>query len=286
MRFRLAVQHLLLFRSTPRTRLKQVEGWSVCRRSRDRALIQSILPLVTGNRMSGLTAVAVMVGLTSVLASILVVANRWLSVPVDERAVRVDQMLPHTNCGACGYPGCRAFAEALIRGEVLPGKCSVSTDEEQARIAAFLGIEVGDRRRFIARLACAGGNNVAPNRAHYEGERTCGAAALVSGGGKACFWGCLGLADCERACEFNAISMNENALPVVDETRCTGCGDCVEACPKDLFSLQLIDQRLWVACSSQAEGDEVLSQCEVGLSLIHISEPTRHICLSRMPSSA
>ncbi len=177
--------------------------------------------------------------------------------------MQVEQMLPHTNCGACGYPGCRAFAEALVSGEALPGKCTVSTPAEHARIASYLGVDVGAEEKQVARLACAGGNNVARNRAHYEGLESCAAAALVAGGGKACFWGCLGLADCELACDFDAIEMDPHQLPVVAEDRCTACGDCVEACPKDLFSLHAVSHRLWVACSSLAEGDDILADCEV-----------------------
>ena len=58
--------------------------------------------------------------------------------------------------------------------------------------------------------------------------------------------------------------MNEHALPVVNEAKCTACGDCVEACPKDLFSIQPVNNRLWVACKSLANGDEVLEACDVG----------------------
>ncbi len=211
-----------------------------------------------------LNAVATIGGLTIVLASLLVVANRWLHVEQDPRIDVVEGMLPHTNCGACGFPGCRAFAEALVARETLPGKCSVSAPSEHVRIASYLGVDVGAQERRVARLACAGGNNVARNRAHYEGMGSCAAAALVAGGGKACFWGCLGLADCERACDFDAIEMNAHQIPVVSEDRCTACGDCVEACPKDLFSLHAVSHRLWVACASLAEGDEVLEACEVG----------------------
>jgi Na+-translocating ferredoxin:NAD+ oxidoreductase RNF subunit RnfB len=211
-----------------------------------------------------LTAAGALGGLTFVLASLLVIASRKLHVEEDPRIDAVEEMLPHVNCGACGLPGCRPFAEALVSGEALPVSCSVSSEPARARIAAFLGIEVGKQERKVARLACAGGANVARNHAHYDGLMSCGAAAQVAGGGKGCFWGCLGLADCERACGFDAIRMNAQSLPVVDEARCTACGDCVDACPKDLFSLHPQSHRLWVACSSLESGDEMLEDCQVG----------------------
>lgn len=210
-----------------------------------------------------LTAVAAIGGLAIVLATLLAVANRKLYVQEDPRIDAVEDLLPHANCGACGFPGCRPFAEALVQGRVLPGRCSVSDDDGRAAIATFLGVDVGAEEKRVARLACAGGTNVAQNRSHYLGLQSCAAEALVAGGGKSCFWGCLGLADCERACNFAAIAMDAHGLPVVDEDRCTACGDCVVACPKDLFSLHAISHRLWVACKSQAAGDEILADCQV-----------------------
>ena len=210
-----------------------------------------------------LTAIAAMGGLTLVLATALVLANRRLYVAEDPRIDLVEAMLPLTNCGGCGYPGCRPFAEALVGGKVLPGKCNVSSQVEQARIASYLGVDVGAEEKRMARLACAGGGNVSRNHAQYEGLKSCAGAALVAGGGKGCFWGCLGLGDCESACDFDAIEMNPHRLPVVDEDRCTACGDCVTACPKDLFSLQPLSRRLWVACRSRAEGDGILEDCQV-----------------------
>jgi len=133
-----------------------------------------------------LTAVTAIGGLTFLLASMLILANRKLYVE--------EEMLPHTNCGACGYPGCRPFAEALVSGAAPPGKCTVSNDEGRQAIAGFLGVVVGEQTRIVARLACAGGVNVARNRAHYDGTRSCLAAAQVAGGGKGCFWGYVKLA--------------------------------------------------------------------------------------------
>jgi len=211
-----------------------------------------------------LTAVGALGGLTLLLATGLIMANRKLHVVEDPRFDAVEDMLPGTNCGACGSPGCRAFAEALVAGDALPGKCTVSSDENRAAIAAYLGVDVGAEERRVARLACAGGSNVARNHARYTGDPSCRSAALVAGGGKGCFWGCLGLGDCERVCDFDAIRMDENALPVVDEALCTACNDCVEICPKDLFSIHPASHRLWVACKNLEFGDDILDDCEVG----------------------
>lgn len=211
-----------------------------------------------------LTAVGAIALLTLLLATLLIVANRALYVPEDPRIDIVEGLLPHANCGACGFPGCRPFAEALVSGGVLPGKCTVNSEAGRDVIAQFLDVDPGQEEKRVARLACAGGTNVAPNRARYDGRQTCRAAALVSGGGKSCFWGCLGLADCEVVCDFDAILMDRHGIPIVDEEKCTACGDCVEVCPKDLFSLEPISHRLWVACRSLEEGDEVLLDCQVG----------------------
>ena len=210
-----------------------------------------------------LTSIGALGGLSLLLVTLLVLAHRKLHVDEDPRIDEVEQMLPHANCGACGFPGCRPFAEALVTGAASPGKCSVSTDDGRVRIAAFLGVDVGAEEKRVARLACAGGTNVARNRAHYEGLESCRAAAQVAGGGKGCFWGCLGLADCAVVCDFDAIRMDAHSLPVVDEAKCTACGDCVEACPKDLFSIHPVSHRLWVACRSLEAGDELLADCEV-----------------------
>lgn len=210
-----------------------------------------------------LIAISALGGLTLLLAIMLIMANKKLYVYEDPRIDEVEDMLPHANCGACGYPGCRPFAEALVSQEALPGKCTVSSEEERAAIADYLGVSLGAEEKQVARLACEGGINVARNRANYQGIPTCQGASLVSGGGKGCFWGCLGHGDCERVCDFDAIIMNEFGLPVVDEEKCTACGDCVEVCPKDLFTLQPVSRRLWVACKNLEAGDGILEDCQV-----------------------
>lgn len=210
-----------------------------------------------------MTAVGFMAVLGLLLAGVLAVANRRLYVYEDPRIDQVEAMLPSANCGSCGTAGCRAFAEKLVSGELQPGLCTVNPNEANQMIANFLGVELGSQEKRVARLACAGGSNVATRRASYSGLDSCRAAAMVAGGGKGCAWGCLGLGDCAKVCEFDALTMNAHELPVVDVERCTACGDCVEICPRDLFSLHAISHRLWVACKSLEKGDRAEADCAV-----------------------
>lgn len=206
---------------------------------------------------------AFMAALGSVLAWFLAMASKRLYVLEDPRIDEVEACLPHSNCGACGTAGCRNFAEQVVCGGIVPAKCSVNPPEMNAYIAGMLGVAMGEVEKQVARLACAGGHHVARMRARYAGLQSCRAAVAVSGGGKDCAWGCLGLGDCERVCGFEVIRMNGLGLPVVDAALCTACGDCVEACPKTLFSLQPIAHKLWMACKNQADGDTAESQCAV-----------------------
>ncbi len=212
---------------------------------------------------NALPAVLFMVGLGVLLAAVIAMAVRKLYVYEDPRIDDVEEMLPAVNCGACGYPGCRAFAEAVVKGDAPPSKCTVNPPEANQEIADFLGVSLGKQEKIVARLACAGGTHVAKMRARYAGLNTCAAAVVSGGGGKACAWGCLGLADCEVACDFDAIYMDEFGLPVVVEDKCTACNDCVVACPLDLFSLHPVSHKLWVACKNLEKGDAALAECEV-----------------------
>jgi len=210
-----------------------------------------------------LHAIMILGGVGLVFAVFLALANRKLWVWEDPRIDAVAAMLPSANCGACGLPGCRAFAEQAVEGRVKPSQCTVSSDTVHQSIASFLGVDAGTAIRRVARLQCAGGCDVAATLAEYRGLPTCAAAAAVAGGGKGCAWGCLGLADCEQVCDFDAITMSDTGLPVVDPVKCTACGDCVEACPKGLFTLLPMDYHLLVQCRNLIGGDEALEQCKV-----------------------
>jgi Na+-translocating ferredoxin:NAD+ oxidoreductase RNF subunit RnfB len=206
---------------------------------------------------------AFMAGLAGLLALLLAIASKKLYVFEDPRIEQVEELLPHSNCGACGTAGCHNFAEQEVAGQIEPGRCTVNSPDQNKNSANLLGVALGDIEKRVARLACAGGKHVAKMRANYAGLASCRAAAVAGGGGKSCAWGCLGLGDCADVCDFDAITMDAQGLPVVDLDKCTACGDCVDICPKDLFTLQRVSHKLWMACRNEADGDAAEAACEV-----------------------
>ena len=211
-----------------------------------------------------LIPLAIVAGLGLLFGIILSIAYKQFKVTEDPRLNDVEELLPGTNCGACGVPGCRAFAEQVVIEGVNPAKCTVSSEDGIIRIADYLGVEASMEEKRVARLLCAGGAAEAHNLANYKGGMsTCRGEAVVVGGSKDCAWGCLGLGDCEVICDFDAIYMNDNGLPVVIAEKCTACNDCVEVCPKGLFEIMPVSQKLIVQCKSLLEGDLAESKCSV-----------------------
>ncbi len=210
-----------------------------------------------------LGSVAILGGVGLTFGTLIALANRKLRVWEDPRINSVTDILPGANCGACGFAGCRAFAEAAVEGVIAPAGCTVMGEGELEDVAALLGVDAGEAVKRVARLLCAGGSQVAPKKAIYDGLESCAAAVAVSGGGKACPWGCIGLSDCAVSCDFDAIRMNEFDLPEVDIELCTACGDCVNACPLDLFVLMPLDHKLIVQCRNLLEGEASTDLCSV-----------------------
>ncbi|HKK08493.1 MAG TPA: (Fe-S)-binding protein [Gemmatimonadota bacterium] len=208
-----------------------------------------------------LVPAAILGGIGVLLGGAIAVANRVFWVWSDPRIDGTEELLPGTNCGACGEPGCRAFAEALVAGRQTPAECTNMSAEEREDVAAYLGTDVGEAEKRVARLLCAGGSDVAPREADYRGAVSCAAAVAVTGGGKACSWGCVGLGDCAVACDYDAIRMSDVQLPVVDPELCTACEDCVAACPLDLFVVWPVSRQLIVQCRSLLQGDAATSLC-------------------------
>ena len=131
-----------------------------------------------------LLSAAILGGVGVTFGSLIALAHRRFRVWIDPRISEVAERLPGTNCGACGFAGCQAFAEGLVGGAASPAGCSVMGPEEVEDVARYLGVDAGEGSTLVARLLCAGGCDVAIQDATYVGISTCAAAAAVSGGGR------------------------------------------------------------------------------------------------------
>ncbi len=191
-------------------------------------------------------------------------AYKKLAVKNDPRSERILEILPGGNSGACGFAGCRAYAEAVTEGKVAPDLCCVGGEDVSRKIAKIMGVELVIREKQIALIRCRGGNKEAKEKFDYQGIKDCRAALLTAGGKKGCIYGCLGLGTCVASCPFGAISMRENDLPKIDENKCVGCGRCVESCPREIIELVPRTQRIFVLCRSQDKAKQVKEVCEVG----------------------
>lgn len=207
-------------------------------------------------------SVVSMGGIGAVLAVFIAIADKKLSVKEDVRIERIMAILPNTNCGGCGYAGCRSLAEALLAGKEAPTACVASSSTTPARLARVLGVEVSAKKRNIAVVLCKGGTGEAKRTAEYRGVVDCTAADLT-GGGKACTYGCLGYGECVDSCEFGAMAMNENGLPVVFHDKCVGCGACARACPRDIIEMHNEDHKLFVYCRNKEKGAKARKVCTV-----------------------
>ncbi len=193
----------------------------------------------------------------------LAVAAKRFAVKTDPRLEAIMGLLPGSNCGACGGAGCFGFAESILSGKLNIAACRVSEEQVKEQIAKLLGKTVEKKVKLTAVLHCCGGKK-AKDRVLYEGLADCVAANMLLGGQKGCTYGCLGFAPCVKACPFGPIKISDEGLPVVDEIKCKACNKCVLACPKKLFSLVPVTNKVIVACSSHDIGKDTRAVCPVG----------------------
>lgn len=204
------------------------------------------------------------VGVIGLLAGvILAVASVVMAVPKDEKAEALEKILPGANCGACGYSGCSGYAKAMAEGTAQPGLCSPGGEAVAAECAELLGTGGVTMERKTALVHCLGSNDNTDNKMIYDGIESCAAAVLLAGGVSACGYGCMGLGDCVRACEYGAVTVC-NGLAKIDPALCKACGKCVTACPKGILSLAPVKKTAVVRCSSCAKAKDVMAVCKVG----------------------
>jgi Na+-translocating ferredoxin:NAD+ oxidoreductase subunit B len=201
------------------------------------------------------------------LAVILYIVANKFKVIEDPRIDEVEACLPGANCGGCGYPGCRGFAEACVKAETLDGKfCPPGGNEVMKNVATALGQTASEKEPQIAVIRCNGSHEKRKKTTVYEGPSNCAISNSLYGGDTDCAYGCLGLGDCVVSCTFDAIIIDEESgLPIVDEEKCTACGACVKACPKSIIELRnkgKKNRRIYVSCINKDKGAEAKRACD------------------------
>ena len=209
--------------------------------------------------------IATLAVLGLLLAIVLYIVAQKFKVEEDPRIDTVEALMPGANCGGCGKAGCRAFAEAAVKEGVGSLFCPVGGNAVMQKVAEALGQTIEAKDPQVAVLRCNGNCEKRKKTSRYEGVASCATVASLYGGETDCMFGCLGYGDCEAACQFDAIKVNpETGLPEVDEEKCTGCGACTKACPKQLLELRNKGpkgRRVYVACRNKDKGAVARKAC-------------------------
>ncbi len=189
---------------------------------------------------------------------------------------KIIEHLPGLDCGLCGSQGgCRGYAARIVAGENDLGLCRPGGETLRAKLTELAAEHDDARPSRTASLNCQGSARVQQDRFEYRGVETCRAAVIVAGGPRQCRYGCLQLGDCAAACPFGAIALDKDGLPRIDFAKCTGCGRCVTACPKDLIRLVPKDQQVYLACICQAKAEGVSGSCSRGCTKRRDDTPAR-----------
>jgi len=206
-------------------------------------------------------AVTVLAGLGVAFGIGLAIASRVFAISVDPRVDEVTEALPGANCGACGFAGCAAYAEAVVLKGASPADCIPGGSDTIKAIAEIMGVEAVEKDPLVAVVHC-GGREV-DSKFNYAGIADCTAATLLQGGFKSCSHGCLGLGSCVKACPFDAIYIKDG-LAEVDREKCVACGKCVDACPRMLIEIHPAKAMVQALCKSTEKGGVVRKACASG----------------------
>ncbi|PWI34269.1 electron transport complex subunit RsxB [Vibrio albus] len=156
-----------------------------------------------------LIAIAVIVCLAAVFGAILGFASIRFKVESDPIVEQIDAILPQTQCGQCGYPGCKPYAEAVANGDAI-NKCAPGGQATVDKIAELMGVE--------------------PEAPAHEEEQDKLVAFIHEDM-------CIGCTKCIQACPVDAIAGGTKSLHTVIKDECTGCKLCVDPCPTDCIEM-------------------------------------------------
>jgi len=165
-----------------------------------------------------LTAILVMSGIALVLGAILGYSAIKFRVEGNPLVEKIDSVLPQTQCGQCGYPGCAPYALAIAAGEADINLCPPGGEDGIRKMAELLGIEF---KPF--------GEGAAPKPK---------SVALVDENT------CIGCTLCLQACPVDAIAGAAKQLHTIIASDCTGCELCIEPCPVDCITMIPLHQTI------------------------------------------
>ncbi|UJF18707.1 electron transport complex subunit RsxB [Vibrio sp. SS-MA-C1-2] len=163
--------------------------------------------------MTIIIAVAAIAVLAAIFGIILGYASIRFKVEADPIVDQIDTILPQTQCGQCGYPGCRPYAEAIANGDQI-NKCAPGGQATIEKLADLMGVDAEP---------AANGEEDAIKRVAFIHEDQC-----------------IGCTKCIQACPVDAITGAAKALHTVITKECTGCELCVAPCPTDCIEMMPI----------------------------------------------
>ncbi len=159
-----------------------------------------------------LAALFAMVGLGASFGAVLGFAAVRFKTEGNPIADQINELLPQTQCGQCGYPGCRPYAEAIAGAGEAINKCPPGGEAGIKALAALLDVEA------------------IPLDAEH-GEEKVKAVAFIREAE------CIGCTKCIQACPVDAILGAAKQMHTVIASECTGCDLCVEPCPVDCIDM-------------------------------------------------
>ena len=157
-------------------------------------------------------AVAVLSLLGLAFGLILGYASRRFKVEEDPIVDKIDDILPQSQCGQCGFPGCRPYAESVANGGAI-NRCAPGGEQVMLKLADMLGVDPQPLDGDDAVL-----NPVRKVAFIHEDQ-------------------CIGCTKCIQACPVDAIIGATRAMHTVVENLCTGCDLCVAPCPTDCIEM-------------------------------------------------
>ena len=190
--------------------------------------------------MTILIASAALLALAALFGAILGYASEKFRVNEDPVVERIDAILPQTQCGQCGHPGCRPYAEAIAGGEA-HNHCPPGGEQVIRELSDLLG------RDFLPLDA-----------EHGEQEEVRTVARIREDE-------CIGCTKCIQACPVDAIVGAARQMHTVIEDECTGCDLCVEPCPVDCIDMVPLETTLqtWTWQSPASAGQRPAPQIPV-----------------------